>query len=296
MDFQKLYFSSYTLHLRDDTNLISYLIGYFDGNTNDQQEFQEMIDGYLWSEFDIHPHFNTWIEQVDHYAFIKGLSFFDGFYSLINELKKLESIPKIKISEPEPSSPILEIYENLEYISVGNVSIKIGDTIVTSDKIGNSYKKTKFYNANIRNPSWELFQPSPEYDFKHIDFLPGSEFGKLWRIFSNFSFKVKEIISYENGKVYLISDIVKVDIHHAIKEAEVHKSISEVLEKDRDISNHISKCIEQYSMGIITKQEFQNQINPCWTNQILTYKWCNYTKSRSVNPNSSTYSNWCKIK
>ncbi len=223
----------------------SLLTSFFKGYLTSDEKLEKYIQQYLWRYYDINPHKNSCFEQIDHYAFEKGLDWDKGFMKLMQDIvdkspekedfwgmgknkKVLQFKKKPAYVYDETEYLIPEVIENT-YSSIklkNGFIVNIGDIIELSDKIGEDYKKTKFYDIDIRNPSWELFYPS-EKDFKHIFFyyggdkiIPPFNFGRVWRLFSNSKSLIK-YISIQNETIFLYTDFFKIDIEKAIEEREI---------------------------------------------------------------------------
>jgi len=210
---------------QDKENLLSFLKGYSIGRGNDF--LTDYLSLYLYYNYHIDMNYNNWQEQIDHYAYIKKNNWFDSFYLLLNEIlenKQNLGVPKTKSTyKPEPHT-LAEKQQDVVNLPNGLV-LKVGDFIQLNDKIGEGYKQTKFYDASLRNPSWDLFYPS-EKDFKHIYFYLPEEnemgvsiFGRVRRIFSNSIAKIKSI-RINNHEIIAYTDGFKIDVVKAIEQEE----------------------------------------------------------------------------
>jgi len=104
--------------------------------------------------------------------------------------------------------------------------LRVGDTFVLADKVGDAYKQTKFYDRTLPNPNWELFYPSDK-DFNYIHFYSVDEnkktfdLGRVWRIFSNKRQMVQSITKDKKGNIIAYTEIFRVEIDLAIQAGEV---------------------------------------------------------------------------
>ncbi len=261
-----------------DNKKDSLLTSFFKGYLTSDKKLAGYIQQYLWRYYDINPDKNSCFEQIDHYAFEKGLDWDKGFMKLMQDIidkspeeedcwgmgknKKVLQFKKRPIYVYDEIADLIpEVIEHT-YSSIqlkNGFIVNIGDTIELSDKIGEDYKKTKFYDINIRNPSWELFYPS-EKDFKYISFyykgdnltppfrpnnlIPPFNFGRVWRLFSNSKSLIK-YISIQNETIFLYTDFFKIDIEKALEEKEI-----EFLQ-----NNDIPLVLNNFSLFIYEIQE-----------------------------------------
>ncbi len=250
--------------------------------------FQNFLKGYLLEEYGINAEKNSLIIQIDHYAFLKDKSFKDGFGLLLREIKEIKNTRKYeKIYENCKSESGLYWASNFEKIKIegdfleniilkNGLELKIGDFLELSDKMGDDFKKTYYFDKTLRNPSWELFYPS-KLDFQHIDFcfeINQTEnqentqnekeaylCGKILRIFSGTINQIKYIIQTENT-IFVYTDLFKIDIEKAFEKQECKIIANEILEGKilGKICERISDYIENYEFEYITKHELYNQI------------------------------------
>lgn len=245
---------------QDKDSLVSFLNGYF--KAKDNKGLTDYLKLYLCHNYQIDMNHNTWEQQVDHYAYIKKSDWFDGFYILLEEI--LENKQELKpptgesLPEPTPHKPTGNPAE-LVHLSDG-YTLKLGDFIQLNDLIGNDYKQTKFYDASLRNPSWNLFYPSDK-DFKHIYFyLPEdnemdvSIFGRVRRLFSHTIDKIKSIRIHDN-KIIAYTDNFKIDVDEALKQKEFiilnHQNANI---KPTNLSS-LKERFLHYTMGLMTLDE-----------------------------------------
>ena len=79
-EIQTLRQSIFILSKRDEFNLLSYWSGYFQGNREKRQKITNLIGNYLKKRYGINSELTDWIEQIEHYSYLKGAEWFDGFY------------------------------------------------------------------------------------------------------------------------------------------------------------------------------------------------------------------------
>lgn len=250
-------------HLRDltfvdyyiDENRDTLLASFLKGCIFSDKELATYTSQYLWQYFGIDHVKNTWLQQVDHYAFEQGLNWERGFIHLIASIIENAHISydisgEIISRTPELENKPLYIYKGVEEpvtedidnscksIQLKNGStLNVGDVIQLSDKIGEDYKKTKFYDKSLRNPSWELFYPS-EKDFEYTSFYyEGNEntkpfnFGSVRRLFSN-STSIIKYISIQYEVIFVYTNLFKVEIEKALEMQEV-----KILDKNKELVN-----------------------------------------------------------
>lgn len=281
----------YWLTRPDKENLISFLRGYLFAKTEDDH-FIDYISLYLNQYHQINIEFNTWIEQIDHYAYNLDLNWFDAFFNLLGEIleHQYELTPNKKGITYDPI--LQELSEQLiEIVELNNgLVLKLGDFIQLGDKIGMDYKQTKFYDAALRNPSWDLFYPSDK-DFKHIDFyLPEeneievSVFGKVRRIFSHSISQIK-YMGVQNNKIMVYTDNFIIDANEAIQKGEFQVlNVQQI--NPTDLSG-LTEHLLNYRMGLMMSEELLSG----WTFLDLSIQgkdWRRYF--RSIN------GDWNKIK
>lgn len=262
--------SVYYLSKSDKENLLSFIEGYCKGRKD--KKLINYLGLYLYHHHQIDMTYNDWKEQIDHYSYIKGLDWFDGFYTLLDEVLEnkgeLASHTKIPTYEPESHIPVGEQKE-VVYLA-NNSTLKVGDFIQLGDKIGEDYKQTKFYDASLRNPSWDLFYPS-EKDFKHIYFYLPEEnemgvsiFGRVRGLLSNSIAQIEEI-RVNNDKIIAYTDSFKIDAKEAFQQGEF-KTLNN--QNNDIILTDLSDLKEKflgYTMGFLLS--LTEEIN----------KWCFYS-------------------
>lgn len=286
----------------EDTLATAFLKGYLCAD----RELRSYMSQYLWQYFGIDPSKNALERQIDHYAFERGLDWDRGFMSLIIHIIDsahrsedlyhdiIETLPEL-VYKPiyvyegneEPIRENIDI--SCKSIQLKNgTNIEVGSVIQLCDKIGDDYKKTKFYDGTLRNPSWELFYPS-EKDFEYVFFYyEGDEnttsfnFGRVRRLFSDSISRIK-YISVHEGVVYIYTDLFKIEIEKALEVQEV-----KILDTAQDLTD--------FSFFISRFKEDCHKIMP----KILEFIdfWCYFDffrfKKTWQRYNSSITGNWFK--
>lgn len=308
-----IFYRSYSTYSYTDENTKIFLDGYFAGqekfrirkirnehiksnkNTkyNDEYDtFEWFLGRYLFKEYNINNRYNSITEQIDHYAFLKEKSFKDGFILLLDEINNLKNTKKYNylLEEKEEDIKFFTNFEThkiegkyLDNVVLENgMILKIGDYLEIGDKIGEDYKKLKSFDATLRNPSWELFYRSTDKDFKHIRFCFGEDekntekylLGNVWRIFSEIISQIEYIVLEEN-KIFVYTDIFRIDIEKAFDEQECKIPANETLKKSasfrKTIGNSLGSFISNYEMGLITSNELINQIWDYFPSTVLIY-------------------------
>ncbi|MEO0779311.1 MAG: hypothetical protein AAFW73_22900 [Bacteroidota bacterium] len=204
----------------------------------------------------------SWIDQMDHYAHLRGESLVGAFLDLVEEvldreisLDELTAVPMVAedFRDLTAEAPSLETVQ----LSSGR-EVRIGDRFRLSDRVGEDYRRNKYYDLHIKDPSWELFHAS-ERDFRHLAFycsgradldLPPFTFGRVWRIFSHFKTVVRAIRRVA-GKVYLATDLFWIDIEAALAAGELTPELSEGDEKyyRTDFYEGLADAVAFYRLG-----------------------------------------------
>jgi len=246
----------------DNENLISSVEGYLLGE-EEHDDFVNYISLYLNKFYQIDVNFNSWRDQIDHYAHLHGLDWLGGFFCLLHEILQhrwdINDIKKRKEGREYFSKGIKinATGENfLQKIKLTNEEyINVGDYIHLRDKIGEDYKKIKFYDPSLRNPSWDLFYPSTD-DFQHIKLYLEEEnnaeihiFGKARRLFSKSNIKV-ERISLEEEQIIAYSDIFRIEIEEAVKEEEIQIITNNTIQLELTDFSDLLEQMNYYNMGI----------------------------------------------
>ena len=253
-EYESLRFADYEIDEKNDTNLMSFIAGYLYAKESD--ELKDCIRLYLQQYHYINNQYNTWREQIDHYAYNHNLIWDNGFFRLIHEM-----IEKDLILEPEEQIKAIKVnWESAnnyfrETAQLNNgLSIQVGDIIQLEDKIGEDYKQTKFYDSSIRNPSWHLFYPS-EKDFKYVHFYfkessqnKAFTFQRVRRLFSGTTAEVISI-TIQNEILIVYTKTFKIEIESALNENEVRIIKNE---EEKPILTNLSILVEsmkEYALG-----------------------------------------------
>ncbi|WP_299462064.1 hypothetical protein [uncultured Microscilla sp.] len=264
-DIESLSVADYQLPQRNKNNYISFIKGYLLGKND--KDFEEQVSLYLNRVHQINIEHNTWIEQLDHYAFKQNESFnlVDGLVNVLDELDHFRGVLKHERQEIRDNFTILDEHKGIEQgqgkLKDGTI-VKVGDLIQLADKIGEDYKACRFYDASLRAPSWDLLYPSQK-DFEEVYFYADSEdnfitnFGRVRRLFSDTISKVKAI-SINDGCLIVYTDIFKINMENALQKEEVFIVDSQNREKILDLAR-VSEEFQYYSMGILTAQELFNR-------------------------------------
>lgn len=293
-DIEKLTWVDYSLPQRDKNNYVSFIVGFLAGKNDDG--FTRHISQYLHQVHQINIEYNTWLEQLDHYTYKqnKNMSLVSGLRALLEEIeeypgKLIEN--EVIINEEEidwDGEPKGEVKEQVQLQN--GITIAVGDYFQLTDKIGSDYKRTRFYDASLRAPDWDLFYSS-ERDFEHIFFYfeVGEQddnfitFGRLRRLFSDCTIQI-ESISIKDNKVIVYSDLFAIFIEDAIANNEL-KILDKNSIKITDFSNLIEKLLT-YLQGISEHLTLTEVIN----------KWCFYDLNNLNKPwhnyNQSINGSW----
>ncbi|WP_299462058.1 hypothetical protein [uncultured Microscilla sp.] len=290
-DIEKLMWVDYQLPQRNKNNYTSFIKGYLSGK--DDKGFEERVSLYLNKVHQINIEYNTWIEQLDHYSYKqnKSMSLVEGLGTLLQEMEDYSG----KLDEEKALFDEEEICwdgelkgEMKEQIQLqDNTLITVGDYIQFTDKIGDSYKQTKFYDSSLRAPCWDLFYPS-ERDFNHVYFYfdVGEKderfvtFSRVRCLFSNSIIQIKSISSHK-GKVILYSDLFAIELEKAFQEREI-KLLSEGNgEIELTDFSSLSEQFDNYIQGISEYPSLRETINR-WCVYFLRYldkPWYKYHQS-----------------
>ena len=301
-DIQILSRSVFILAERNEPNLLSYWSGYFENRNDEEKKLIKLIGTFLKRKYNIEKKLTTWIEQIDHYSFIKEIEWFDGFYKLLSEIEKNEFEEITKVEE-EKSFNFIKVESKCEFLnkiaSKGGIEIKKGDVLRLSDKIGIDYKKTKHFNVSIKNPSWELFYPS-EKDYKFIRFMHTAEdsklgkvtYGNVWRVFSNFPTTVQSI-EKRNGIDYINTEMFEIEFQNALNAKEFSISSEQNVPNNfSDLIEDLNSSIEYLREGLLTEDEFN--LSQFTSSNLLRFNfgWQNYRRHFASNIGR----HWCELK
>ena len=296
---QTLRQSIFILPKRNEHNVLAYWSGYFHDKNEEHQTITSCIGNYLSKHYAINGELTTWIEQVDHYSFQKGLAWYDGFYFLLaemynteeeleTELKKSSSIHLQKSENPD------EVMDMVETPS--GIKIQKGDILKLSDKMGDDYKETKLYDKNLRNPSWSLFYPS-ENDFKHIRLMhknktsqmEKSTYGNVWRILSHFPTYIQSI-ERRKGRLYINTSIFEIELEGALQEKEIEFSTEkEISKKYIGFAELLNEQVENYRNGL-----GHFRLSEFLAARLIELRldWHNYNRHFSTRLGQ----NWCEVR
>ncbi len=219
-DVQPLFVAEYYVDETKDTHISAFVKGY----VRAKKDIQSYIRAYLWEHYKINPELNSWVEQVDHYAFDMGLNWERGFFHLLGSiidspLDVSSEIAKVgQISHIEKAGIIDRDTKSIQLPS-GRV-VTVGDYIRLNDKVGDSYKQTKFFDASLRNPSWELIYASDkDFNFANFYFIDDYDnifvFDKVRALLDNTISKI-EYISVQDGVTFVYTNLFRIDVENAL--------------------------------------------------------------------------------
>jgi len=242
----------------DKDNVVSFIKGFIRGSQANI-ELLILIGIYLKEQYGINNDFNNWIAQIDHYAYLNDKDWFMGINKLLRELYEYEGdllLPEKK----EVSDEFVEFEHSTEFVDYLNldheIKIKIGDVLKIGNKEGEVYKQTKYYDNSIRNPDWSLFYSSKN-DFNRIQFYNECEkmypatFGKVWRIFSDFTTKIKKIIK-KDDRWFAYTDLFEIDIKNALTRNEVELVNNQFINKKNiAFEKDLKEQIDNYRIGLL---------------------------------------------
>lgn len=276
--------------------VIAYIKGFIEGGEKNR-EIIKLIQYFLKEKYGIDDVLNLWEDQVNHFLYIKNLSWSDGFPILLNEIKAANFFEIEEIDYFDQGSKI-EMGIPIEKIEKYN--IEIGSIVKLGNKLGDIYKDTKLYNGRIQNPNWELFYPSID-DFKNIVFFSKQkedEAPVIWkevpRIFSDLTVEIIDIRKYRE-KVFLYTELFRIDFDKALKGEEIiiNENIT-YRKKDKSLIDNLSETIFLYRIGaysILILNSFPKLIAGRTLDLIGSFEhriWQNYYRGSA--------GNWMKIK
>ncbi|OJJ20564.1 hypothetical protein BKI52_19110 [marine bacterium AO1-C] len=259
---EKLQWADYRLPKRDKDNYTSFIEGFLIGKND--EPLAKLISLYLNKVHQINIEYNTWIEQLDHYAYKQNpsMSLVDA---LVCVLQELENYQGDLLDEIDHSIGELINWEEgkgkeQDKVNLKNGTIvKVGDFICLADKIGDDYKYTRFHDASLRNPSWDLLYPSGK-DFEEVYFYVDGEdsmtitnFGRVRRIFSSLVSKIEVITT--NGDLTIYTDVFKINVEQALEKQEI-EIISDHGQKIEATSlSDLREDFQYFALGLITPAE-----------------------------------------
>jgi len=283
-----------------------FLRGFAAGHEENPILFKK-IGYYLKNKYGIDNILNHWISQVEHYSFERNLNWFYGFQALLKEIKETD-LKDLEDKREEINPISIELGNRLTAAEISQCPIKIGDVIQLTDKIGEDYKKTKFYNSKMKNPSWELFYPSKK-DFQYIKLFHSGDFsdfcqqekaepiywGNVIRIFSEFTAQIIDIRK-RNNKIYLYTHIFEIELEQAILGKEIIYGENILFNKnDEDLSIDLKESFSNYVMGLFADEEFTNKFFSCLI-YYITHIGHNKQKWHWINHGRSIAGGFYKIK
>ncbi|WP_299432844.1 hypothetical protein [uncultured Aquimarina sp.] len=289
-EIENLRWVHYNIPDRERNSFISFIKGYL--FAKDDKELEHYISRYLSQKYQINIEYTTLLEQIDHYAYNANKDILRGFCILLREIydckdeikqqKGFEYRDDLKNKkEPIIKKPIID----------GGI-IKVGDIIKLGNTIKEDYKHSKFYNASLRNPSWDLFYPSFK-DYKHLSFyfpekneMQLTYFGQVRRIFSNSVVKIKHLF-LEDEKLIAYTNLFRIEVEKALEQREIEIIKSDYTEIDLTF---LKDKVRNYTIGITEYMTLSELIGKwCFDNIPLFNKiWHNYTRDMN--------GNWCQIR
>ncbi|MDJ1470989.1 hypothetical protein QNI19_05850 [Cytophagaceae bacterium DM2B3-1] len=225
-EYNRFRFTQYGAVDHTDTPLMAFISGYL--YAQKENTLERCIRLYLSNKYQIDGKWNSWKEQIDHYAFLNNEKWDEGFFRLIHEIHNDELVFEEESGIAEKDEIVWEQeIEVLDRIHLQDgTSLEVGDVIQLADKIDEDYRQTKFYDVSLRNPNWELFYPS-EKDFDHVYFYISRKegvkpftVGRVRRLFSNTLAKI-ELIGIQKGQLVVYTDLFKIEIEKALQIQEV---------------------------------------------------------------------------
>ncbi|MEW7291731.1 hypothetical protein [Aquimarina sp. 2304DJ70-9] len=283
-DIENLKWVNYRIPDKEINTLVSFIEGYLLGKND--KKLINYISTYLNQEHHINIEYTTLIEQIDHYAYNQNKNLLDGFCSLLHEIYRYNGILKqdLTLDYKDKFEKIKEPIS--KKVSKEEDILKVGDFIKLGDIMQEDYKRTKFYDSSIRNPSWDLFYPSKS-DFKCIAFyfqedneMKLTYFGKVRRLFSNSIVRINSLF-IEDGQLIAYTDLFRIEVEKALELNEFE--IVDSTKKPLDLYD-LNENISNYTMGFLVGS-LQKIINDWSFNSFSSFhkKWHNY--NRDVNGN-----------
>ncbi|WP_237275898.1 hypothetical protein [Tenacibaculum ovolyticum] len=257
MDFKKdidfFWSSTYSLDKSDYLKNNYFIKGFLSGKND--EDFINIISSYLFTMYSIDNKYFTFIEMIEYYSSVNNVNIIDGFYRILNEIHEanFDSLDKIEEVKNEQTDSIIQ--ENtLLGEEISHCIIKKGDVISISDRMGDSYKNTKFFDSSLKTPTWEMFYPQKGKDFKHIYFFIEKNkevvfFGPLWRLFGNVTVRVEKVV-IEEEEIIVYTNFFRIELEKALAEKEIEieddkktneSNLTELLELVKLFNNGISE-------------------------------------------------------
>lgn len=222
------------------------------------------ISQYLFFAYKIDKFHNLTVEQIDQFGFLLGLNLKDGFERLMHELIDLlknANISDVTNTFEHQNKSIKNLALDYRFPPIDTSSIAPGMKIFLNDKVGDDYKKTKFFDKNLRNPSWDLFYKSELLDFKFVKFSGLHSFTKelttferVFRIFSNVCDTVERVERLSSGEINVYTSVFKIDLLSAVAANEV--SIINLPLKTNKSLKYLKGMLEIYEGGNSKSPEF----------------------------------------
>lgn len=230
----------------------------------------------------------SWQRQVDTFAYRNTMNWEDAFYNLFYEFTQnfpKDTIdnyynPKLIYSSPEEKRQskyevISPDFNSLNSLTIDGIKIEVGTILKLVDKIGEDYKKTIHHDIDIKEPSWELYEPSNK-DYNFVRFCHIKEFYKnrfdfetlesvvlnrVRRICSGFTSEVK-LINKKNSKYFVYTKDFEIEIQLALDGQEV-EVVTERGNKDEKWDNYFinrfHESVVYYQKGLsILDKTFKN--------------------------------------
>lgn len=297
-DLETFWISTYPLDKSDSSKNIYFLEGFLLGKND--KNLEKNIRLYLIKVYDIDDNYFTFLEMVEYYAFIKNNNLIDALYTLLNEVNNFnfETINS-QGTHFKSSYKYFKPETRLVGKKVESKFIGRDDYVFLNDKIGECYKKNKFFDKNLKNSSWELFYPSDRSDFKFINFYSAQDpsdysgsndysniqnvkkytlLDPLFRIFSGTYSKVKEIVE-ENGVLIVYTDLFRIELENALEENEIT-----IISKENVEINDFSDLIEKINLYMIgfSGYPIMSELIGTWCFSNLhkfKKKWYNYYRN-----------------
>lgn len=245
------------------------------------------IQLYLHKEYRIDHRFNYWQGQIEHYAYIKELSWTRAFDFLLREM--IENSYEMDAMDEESSELVNIHWSRLHFtesvLLKNGDKFEIGEVIKLNDLIGNDYARTKFFNAALEAPSWELFYSS-EKDYGHVQqcFMssenePTYIIGNAWRLLSGVEAEI-EAIALEDGKSIAYCYGLRIELESALLAGEIRKvditsldsSLHFLQYLNEDLSNKVIGLVDD-SFEAVMGQSFFNNLH------IRSFPWHRFDRN-----------------
>ena len=255
--------STYYFHVRrrDPANLISFVRGYYQGDR--EPTLLRLIQMYLRREYGIEDVINSWIDQIEHLAFERDLDWLSTFEGLLAELKERD-VDELPVEDWGPEfTEISDLGLPLPtYTDDQGQSLRRGTIVRLGDRVGEKYRRTKFYDPQLRNPSWSLFYPAvegfPFTQFFHqqaTDDLGPVRLGACFPIFSGLCLPIEDIRE-RDGSVYVYTPLFEIAWEAACGVGEVELEVGARYEEaDRHWVADLRAQLGVFRQGLYTLAE-----------------------------------------